>query len=358
MTTGKEKLKKLLNDPKITEIMINGDNGVFIEKGGMKTQLDITFSHDETEEVIDWVFRDAGKNVSPITPYADICMEDGSRANVIIAPLARKGTSITIRKFFSELDDLDDLIEQGTMSRKMADFLIACVKGKLNIIFSGGTGAGKTTTMEMLSKHIPEQERVITIEDTAELKLHHQNIVSLETRVPDESGKGEVTLRDLIKNSLRMRPDRIIIGEVRGSEALDMIQAMTTGHKGTMGVVHGSSPREVVSRMETMILSSGIKLPLNDIRKMMVNSLDLIVQQERFSDGVRRITHITELRGLHERDIELHNLFAFVKQGTTPSGEVRGEFKSVIKTYPTFYSDFAKSGLLNEEAFKNGGIIG
>ncbi|NOY75221.1 MAG: CpaF family protein [Kiritimatiellaeota bacterium] len=357
MKSGREKLKKLMDDPKITEIMINGSNGSFIEKAGKKSSLDIQFSNDETEDIIDWIFRESGKNVSPITPYADICMEDGSRANVIIAPLARKGTSITIRKFFSELDDLDDLIEQGTMSRKMADFLIACVKGKLNIIFSGGTGAGKTTTMEMLSKHIPEQERVITIEDTAELKLHHHNLVALETRVPDESGKGEVTLRDLIKNSLRMRPDRIIIGEVRGSEALDMIQAMTTGHKGTMGVVHGSSPREVVGRMETMILSSGIKLPLDDIRKMMVNSLDLIVQQERFSDGIRRITHITELRGLHERDIELHNLFAYIKLGTTPDGEVRGDFKSVIKTYPAFYSDFVKSGLLNENAFKDGDIL-
>ena len=357
MSNGREKLKKLLEDTQITEIMINGANGVFIEKSGKKTSLDIKFSDEETEDVIDWVFRENGKNVSPITPYADICMEDGSRANVIIAPLARKGTSITIRKFFSDLDDLDDLIEQGTMSRKMADFLIACVKGKLNIIFSGGTGAGKTTTMEMLSKHIPEEERVITIEDTAELKLHHQNLVSLETRVPDELGKGEVTLRDLIKNSLRMRPDRIIIGEVRGSEALDMIQAMTTGHKGTMGVVHGSSPREVVARIETMILSSGIQLPLDDIRKMIVNSLDLIVQQERFSDGVRRITHITELRGLHERDVELHNLFAFVKQGSTPTGEVRGDFRAVIKTYPAFYSDFVKSGLLNENAFKDGGSM-
>ena len=357
MATGRKKLEKLLKDSHITEIMINGANGVFIEKNGRKTPVDLTFSDDEIEDVIDWVFRENGKNVSTITPYADICMEDGSRANVIIAPLARKGTSITIRKFFSDLDDLDDLIEQGTMSRKMADFLIACVKGKLNIIFSGGTGAGKTTTMEMLSKHIPEEERVITIEDTAELKLHHQNLVSLETRVPDESGKGEVTLRDLIKNSLRMRPDRIIIGEVRGSEALDMIQAMTTGHKGTMGVVHGSSPREVVARIETMILSSGIQLPLDDIRRMIVNSLDLIVQQERFSDGVRRVTHITELRGIHERNVELHNLFAFVKQGTTPTGEVRGDFKSVIKTYPAFYSDFVKSGLLNENVFKDGGSI-
>jgi len=357
MGTGREKLNKLLDDSTITEIMINGSRGTFIEVAGKKSKLDIFFTDEEIEEVIDGIFREAGKNVSSVTPYADICMKDGSRANVIISPLSRFGTSVTIRKFYSGLKDIDDLIEQGTLSRKMADFLIACIKGKLNIIFSGGTGAGKTTTLEMLSHHIPEQERIVTIEDTAELKLHHDNLVSLETRVPDEEGKGEVTLQDLIKNSLRMRPDRIIIGEVRGAEALDMIQAMTTGHKGTMGVVHGSSPREVVSRIETMILSSGIKLPIDDIRKMMVNSLDIIIQQERFSDGVRRITHITEVKGLHSGQIELHNIFAYLKHGTTKDGKVRGEFRPVIKNYPAFYSDFIKSGLMNESIFKEGGIV-
>jgi pilus assembly protein CpaF len=356
MSSGEEKLNKLLSDSKITEIMINGDRGTFIEVAGKKDKLDVVFSDVEIEDCIDSIFRKHGKNVSPITPYADICMKDGSRANVITAPLARFGTSITIRKFFDELHDLDDLIEEGTLNRKMADLLIACVKGKLNIIFSGGTGAGKTTTLEMVSNYIDQEERIITIEDTAELKLHHSNLVSLETRVPDEKGDGEVTLQDLIKNSLRMRPDRIIIGEVRGSEAMDMIQAMSTGHKGTMGVVHGSSPREVISRIETMILSSGIKLPIDDIRKMMVNSLDLIVQQERFSDGVRRITHITEIKGIYNRDIELHHLFSFQKSGTTPSGEVRGEYKSVIKNYPKFFSDFTKSGLLNDSIFKDDGM--
>jgi len=356
MSSGEEKLNKLLSDSKITEIMINGDRGTFIEVAGKKDKLDVVFSDVEIEDCIDSIFRKHGKNVSPITPYADICMKDGSRANVITAPLARFGTSITIRKFFDELHNLDDLIEEGTLNRKMADLLIACVKGKLNIIFSGGTGAGKTTTLEMVSNYIDQEERIITIEDTAELKLHHSNLVSLETRVPDEKGDGEVTLQDLIKNSLRMRPDRIIIGEVRGSEAMDMIQAMSTGHKGTMGVVHGSSPREVISRIETMILSSGIKLPIDDIRKMMVNSLDLIVQQERFSDGVRRITHITEIKGIYNRDIELHHLFSFQKSGTTPSGEVRGEYKSVIKNYPKFFSDFIKSGLLNDSTFKDDGM--
>jgi pilus assembly protein CpaF len=358
MAQGYDKLNKLLSNPKITEIMVNGETGTFIEVAGKKNKLELTFSDKEIEDIIDIVFKKAGKNVSKLTPYADVCMKDGSRANIITAPLARFGTSITIRKFHTELKGIEDLIEYGSLNRKMADFLIACVKGRLNVIFSGGTGAGKTTTLEMLSHHIPDDERVITIEDTAELKLHQDNIVSLETRTPDDDGKGEVTLRDLIKNSLRMRPDRIIIGEVRGTEALDMIQAMSTGHKGTMGVVHGSSPKEVAARIETMILSSGIKLPLEDIRKMMVNSLDLIIQQERFTDGVRRITHITEVRGMHNGEIELHNLFAFLKFGTTPTGEVRGEYKSVIKTYPVFYSDFVKAGLITESVFKEkDGII-
>ena len=357
MDSGRKKLDTLMSDPKITEIMINGHGGVFIEIAGKKRKADLTFSTKEIEDCVDAVFRERGKNVSSITPYADICMNDGSRANVIISPLARFGTSITIRKFQSDLSDLDDLIEQGTLSRKMADFLIACVKGRLNIVFSGGTGAGKTTTLEMLSKHIDKDERIITIEDTAELKLHHRNLVSLETRVPDDSGAGEVTLQNLIKNSLRMRPDRIIIGEVRGGEALDMIQAMSTGHRGTMGVVHGTSPVEVVSRIETMILSSGIKLPIEDVRKMMFNTLDLIVQQERFSDGVRRITHVTEIKGIVNRDIDLHNLFAFVRAGSTPEGLIRGEFRPVIKNYPHFYSDFIKSGLLSDNIFKDGGSV-
>ncbi len=357
MDTGRKKLQSLIADPKITEIMINGQAGTFIEIAGKKHRSEVKFSENEIEDCVDAIFRENGKNVSPTTPYADICMPEGSRANVIIRPLARFGASITIRKFFADLADLDDLIEQGTLSRKMADFLIACVKGKLNIVFSGGTGAGKTTTLEMLSKHIAKDERIITIEDTAELKLHHKNLVSLETRVADDEGKGEVSLQDLIKNSLRMRPDRIIVGEVRGGEALDMIQAMSTGHRGTMGVVHGSSPVEVVSRIETMILSSGIKLPIEDVRKMIVNSIDLVVQQERFPDGVRRITYVTEIKNIVNRDIELHNLFAFIKSGSCPDGKIRGEFRAVIKNYPHFYSDFIKAGLLSENTFNDGGAV-
>lgn len=353
MAKGTEKIKKLLADPDITEIMINGSVATFVEVGGKKKPIDLIFSIEEIREVIDEIFKKNGKNVSAHFPYTDICMEDGSRANVIIEPLARFGSAITIRKFSQEIESLDDLVTRGALSRKMADFLIACIKGRLSILFSGATGAGKTTTMEMLSFHIPEEERVITIEDTAELKLHNKNIVSLETRSADEAGEGEVSLRDLIRNSLRMRPDRIIIGEVRGPEAIDMVQAMSTGHRGTLAVIHGNSPQEIVSRLETLILSSGIKLPVEEIRKMIANTIDIIVQQERFLDGSRRITHISEIRGLERGEIVIQDLFVFKSQGKTPEGKIKGKFTTTMRMYPKFFADFQKLGLLDDKAFSD-----
>lgn len=353
MTEGVKKIKKLLEDPAITEIMINGSAATFIEKDGHKKNAGVTFSSQETEEVIDEIFRKSGKVVSSYFPYADICLEDSSRVNVIIKPLARMGTAITIRKFSQDIKSLDDLVSKGSMSEKMAQFLIACIKGGTSILFSGATGAGKTTTMEMLSYHIPEEERIILIEDTAELKLHHQNVVSLEARSPDKDGKGEVTLGDLIRNSLRMRPDRIIVGEVRGQEALDMIQAMSTGHKGTLAVIHGSSPQEVISRLETLILSSGIKLPIEEIKRLIANTIDIIVHQERFLDGVRRITHISEIRGLERGEISIQNLFIFKSQGKTPDGKIKGKFISSMRMYPKFFTEFQKLGLLDEKAFSD-----
>ena len=353
MAKGAEKIKKLLSDPAITEIMINGSVATFVEIEGKKKSIDLVFSIEEIKEAINEIFKNSGKNVSTRLPYADICMEDGSRANVIIEPLARFGSAITIRKFSQEIKSLDDLVNRGALSQKMANFLIACIKGRLSILFSGATGAGKTTTMEMLSFHIPEEERVVTIEDTAELKLHNKNIVSLETRSPDEEGKGEVSLRDLIRNSLRMRPDRIIVGEVRGPEALDMLQAMSTGHKGTLAVIHGNSPQEIVSRLETLILSSGIKLPIEEIRKMISNTIDIIVQQERFSDGSRRITHISEVRGIERGEISIQDLFIFKSQGKTPEGKIKGKFTTTMRMYPKFFADFQKLGLLNDKAFSD-----
>jgi len=255
MGQGMDKLNKLLGQANITEIMINGSKNSYIEIGGSKYKLEVNFEEKDMEDIINEVFLKVGKTISYYTPYGDVCLPDGSRVNIITYPLARCGTSITIRKFDRELKSLDDLVAKETMSPKMAEFLIACIKGRINILFSGATGSGKTTTMEMLSHHIPEQERLVTIEDTAELVLHQDNMVPMETRTPDKDGKGEVTLRDLIRNALRMRPDRIIVGEVRGPEALDMIQAMSTGHRGTLAVIHGNSPQEITSRMETLILS-------------------------------------------------------------------------------------------------------
>ncbi|NEV63033.1 CpaF family protein [Thiorhodococcus minor] len=350
MNSGRAKLDQLLSRPDITEIMINGQR-TFIEVQGKKQQSDLVFSEQDLAEIVEALFTKSGKAVSPRFPFADITLPDGARINVIIPPLSRYGTAITIRKFSQDLQGLDDLIAAGSMSRKMADFLVACLKGRLNILFSGGTGTGKTTTMEMLSRYIDERERIITIEDTAELKLHHDDWVALETRRGDEDGRGEVTLQDLIKNALRMRPDRIIIGEIRGEEALDYLQTMATGHRGTLAVVHGSSPREIMARLETMILTSGIDLPHVQIRQMLGTFIDIIVQQERFPDGVRRITHITEVAGVRQQDVELRDLFLY--QGSEVRDSPTGSFKTAISSFPRFYSDFVRCGLLSENFFAN-----
>jgi pilus assembly protein CpaF len=351
MSQGMDKLNTLLNQKNITEIMVNGGVGTWLEIGGVKDKIDLIFSEQELEDIIEEVYTRVGKTISYYQPYGDVCLPDGSRINVITYPLARCGTTMTIRKFNRELHSLDDLIKIGTLSQKMADFLIACIQGRVNILFSGATGSGKTTTMEMLSHHIPEQERVVTIEDTAELVLHQENLVPMETRNPDKDGKGEVTLRDLIRNALRMRPDRIIVGEVRGPEALEMIQAMSTGHRGTLAVIHGNSPQEIASRMETLILSSGIKLPILEIRRMISNTLNVIVQQERFPDGVRRITHISEVRGVERDEVALQDLFIFRREGKTPEGNIKGTYRTVMRNYPRFFAEFHRLGLLNDKIF-------
>ncbi len=351
MGLGADKIRQLLKDPTITEIMINGSKDTFLEIGGVKSKIDLTFTEEDISDIIEEFYAKAGKPISYYNPFGDVSLPDGSRMNLITYPLARVGTAITIRKFNRNLHSLDDLMKEGTLSKKMADFLIACIHGKVNVLFSGATGSGKTTTMEMLSYHIPEQERVVTIEDTAELILHQQNLVPMETRAPDKDGKGEVTLRDLIRNALRMRPDRIIVGEVRGPEALDMIQAMSTGHRGTLAVIHANSPQEVTSRMETLILSSGIKLPIEEIRRMIGNTLHVIVQQERFPDGVRRITHISEARGVERGEVALQDLFIFRREGKAPDGRIKGKFKTVMRMYPRFFAEFNRLGLLDEKIF-------
>jgi len=347
-------IQKLLDDPAVSEIMINGCQKVFIERNGKKIITDVHFaSDDEVYKLIEKIYLAAGKRIASDVPYADVCLEDGTRINAIIPPLARFGVAVTFRKFSKEINSLDDLVKTGTLSQKAADFLIACVKGKVNIIFSGGTAVGKTTTLQVLSHYFAEEQRVITIEDAAELHIERENLVSLETRTPDINGKGGVGLRELIRNALRMAPDRLVVGEVRGEEAIDMIQAMATGHSGTVGVVHGNSPRDVIARIETMVLMSGIRLPLEDVRKMIASTLNLIVHQERMRDGSRRITYITEIRGLDKAEIILNDLFTFKLDKYDESGKVIGALKSSIRYYPLFFQKLQKMGLLADNIFVN-----
>ncbi len=347
-------IQKLLDDPSISEIMVNGCKKVFVEKNGKKVFTDVQFASDEeVYKLIERVFLSAGKRLASDVPYADACLEDGTRINAIIPPLARFGVAVTFRKFSKEINTLDDLVKAGTLSRKAADFLVACVKGKINIIFSGGTAVGKTTTLQVLSHYFAEEQRVITIEDAAELHIERENLVSLETRTSDADGKGGVGLRELIRNALRMAPDRLVVGEVRGEEAIDMIQAMATGHSGTLGVVHGNSPRDVISRVETMVLMSGIRLPLEDVRKMLTSTINLIVHQERMRDGSRRITYITEVRGLDKDEIILNDLFTFKLEKYDENGKVVGALKSTIRYYPVFFQKLQKMGLVPDNIFVN-----
>jgi len=339
----------ILKDGEISEIMVNGPNQVFIEKGGRKILLDFKFKDDKAlQELIHSFFKLGGRRIAPEMPYGDITLEDGSRVNAILPPLSKQGSILTIRKFTKTVTSVDDLIKWGTITRQAADLLIACIKGRLNIFFSGGTGVGKTTTLQILSAYINTNERMIVIEDTSELRPVQTHVVNLETRAADENGKGEVTLRDLIRNSLRMRPDRLILGEARGPEVLDIVNAMATGHDGCLGIVHGSSPYDVLARMETMILMSGIDLPLFEIRKMLTSTINLIVHQERLQDGSKKVTYITEVEGLSKdglQEIKLHDLFKFEVEGIESDGKVRGKLKSAIKHYPGFFNKLEKLGL-------------
>jgi pilus assembly protein CpaF len=344
-------LQKLMDDPEITEIMVNGPRKVFVEKSGKKILTDVAFTNeDELITFVQKVYESRDKRVGGDIVYADTCLEDGTRLNVILYPCARFGLTLTIRKFSSSINTLEDLIARGALNRKAADLLIACIKGKINILFSGGTGVGKTTLLQNLSAYFAVEERVITIEDAAELKIERENWVSLETKAADAEGRGGVTLRDLVLNALRMTPNRIILGEVRGAEAIDMIQAMATGHTGTLSIIHGSSPKDVIGRLETMLLMSGLNLPLSEIRKMITSTLNLVVHVERMLDGARRITSITEIRGVEQGEIVLNDLFTF-QADRVEDGKIYGELKSVIRNYPNFFHKFQKMGLLTYNVF-------
>jgi len=347
-------IKKLIDDPAVSEIMINGPGKVFIEKNGKKLLSDIRFgSEAEVKKLVESVYTSKGKRVDKDVPYADCCLEDGTRINAIISPVSRFGMSVTFRKFSKEIKTVDDLINLDTINKKAADFLIACVKGKINMLFSGGTAVGKTTLLQLLSHYFAPTERVITIEDAAELKLDQENVISLETRTPDREGKGEVALRDLIRNALRMAPDRLVIGEVRGAEAIDMIQAMATGHSGTIGIIHGNSPREVISRLETMILMSGINIPLWEARKLIASTIHMIVHMDRFSDGSRKITYITEIRGMEKEEIVFNDLFLHRITKIDQAGKVFGKLKPAIRYYPKFFQKLQKLSLVSDKIFVN-----
>jgi len=323
-------LEKPLDDPDVTEIMVNGFDAIYVEKSGrihLTAQRFLNESH--LMRIIDKIVAQVGRRIDESSPMVDARLPDGSRVNAIIPPLAIDGPKLTIRKFAADPYTVKDLTEFGTMSERIAWFLEACVKGRLNMIVSGGTGSGKTTTLNVLSSFLPEDERIVTIEDAAELQLRQEHLIRLESRPPNIEGKGEVAIRDLVRNALRMRPDRIVVGEVRGGEALDMLQAMNTGHDGSLSTVHANSPRDVLSRLETMVLMSGMDLPIRAIREQISSALNLIIHQARLRDGTRRITHVTEVQGMEGDIITLQDLFLFdFGMGLDAEGNFKGTVKS------------------------------
>ncbi len=312
--TGFGPISPLLADPEVSEVMVNGPKDIYIESRGKIEKTDVQFRDDlHVLRIIEKIVAPLGRRIDESSPLVDARLPDGSRVNAIIPPLALNGPTITIRKFSATPFTIYDLLRMGTLSEQMADFLKAAVESKLNIFISGGTGSGKTSTLNVLSSFIPRNERIVTIEDAAELRLSQDHVVSLESRPRNIEGQGEITIRDLVRNSLRMRPDRIIVGEVRGAEALDMLQAMNTGHDGSLGTGHANTPRDLLARLETMVLMAGFDLPVRAIREQIAGALHLIVQQSRMKDGTRKITKITEVLGLEGDTIVLQDLFVYQK---------------------------------------------
>ena len=321
-------IQSLLDDSEISEVMVNGPKQVYIERNGKLLKTNVTFENDEhVMRVIERIIYPLGRRVDPDSPTVDARLPDGSRVNAVIRPVAVDGPIITIRKFAKERLSVEQLIKLGSITPGMIDFLKACIVARLNTIISGGTGSGKTTLLNVLSSMIPNDERIITIEDAAELQLRQEHVVRLETKPLNLEGKGQVTIRDLVRNSLRMRPERIIVGECRGGETLDMLQAMNTGHDGSLTTLHANSPRDALSRLETMVLMSGMDLPIKVIREQVSHAIDLIVQISRLKDGSRKITAITEVAGMEGDTVVLSDIFKFEQTGVSPDGKIQGELK-------------------------------
>jgi len=326
--TGFGPIQPLLEDPDVSEVMVNGPKKVYIEKGGQLTKTAITFDDDDhVLRIIDRIILPLGRRVDADSPTVDARLPDGSRVNAVIRPVSIDGPCITIRKFRKDKLSVQQLVEYGSLTNHMAEFIRACVIAQLNIVISGGTGSGKTTLLNVLSSFIPENERIVTIEDAAELQLQQDHVLRLETKVASVDGTGAVTIRDLVRNSLRMRPDRIVVGECRGGEALDMLQAMNTGHDGSLTTLHANTPRDALSRLETMVLMSGMDLPLKVVRQQISSAVDLIIQQTRLKDGSRKVTAITEVVGMEGEIVVLTDIFKFEQTGIGQNGKILGELK-------------------------------
>lgn len=339
-------LESLLNDNEVTEIMVNGYDRVYVERRGKLELSDVVFtSNIHVMNIINRIVTSVGRRIDESSPMVDARLKDGSRFNAVIPPVSLVGPSMTIRKFSKKPFTSGDLVKLNSFSPKMVSFLEACVKSRINIIVSGGTGSGKTTLLNVLSSSIPNNERIVTIEDAAELQLAQDHVVTMESRPPNLEGAGEITIRDLVRNSLRMRPDRIIVGEVRSGETLDMLQAMNTGHDGSLTTAHANSPRELISRLETMVLMSGLDLPVRAIREQIHSAIDIIVHQQRMKDGSRKVVNITEVVGMEGDTITLQDLYVYKIEGMDNFGKIKGKFIST-GIRPNFLEKIISSGIM------------
>lgn len=351
-------LDQLLRDDSISEIMVNGPKQVYVEKKGKLIKTEVTFQNNEhVMRILEKIVAPLGRRLDESSPMVDARLPDGSRVNAVIPPIAIKGPTITIRKFSKKPLTADDLIRFGSMTPKTAEFLKACVEARLNIVVAGGTGSGKTTLLNVLSNFIPDDERIITVENAAELQLNKDHVVTLESKPANVEGKGEVSIRDLVINCLRMRPERIVVGECRGGEALDMLQAMNTGHDGSLTTAHANSPKDTISRLETMCLMAGMDLPIRAIREQIAAAVNLIVQQSRLQDGTRKIVSITEVDGMEGDVIKMNEIFRFEQTGVDENGKVMGSLRAT-GVIPRFVEQFEENGIfLPPDTFNAGGQV-